>query len=413
MVVEKVDEYLKNWRDKGDQLMLLLILFCLIFAIKMVPILLILSFLFPLILGVKLPRWKEFSPIIMLSVLFLSMYFLNLLGLAWTNNMSVGMEQLEYKLSFLLVPAVFLVYRSTLNRSHWMTAFIYGLAVTALWMLVYAAYRSISDEHDNRWGYFEESLLCIFMHRSYTAAYFVIGVALSMVGWLKENKSFWWIFTLLFSMVIILSGSKAGVMSFVIVILWSLMSYTIQTRALNGKRVFSILIASTALLFLVFKSNVNRRFGIIKTAISEIQWDNNPSTESTTARLLMWNASYEVWKMHPFFGVGTGDVNDELEEWNQDRANRGVAESRLNAHNQFLNYSVQFGIVGVLVLTMVFLLLFYWAIQFNDQVLAMLSVVFFINFFFESFLETRAGILPFTVLLLSYLLVIKGRRGEV
>lgn len=413
MVVEKVDEYLKNWRDKGDQLMLLLILFCLIFAIKMVPILLILSFLFPLILGVKLPRWKEFSPIIMLSVLFLSMYFLNLLGLAWTNNMSVGMEQLEYKLSFLLVPAVFLVYRSTLNRSHWMTAFIYGLAVTALWMLVYAAYRSISDEHDNRWGYFEESLLCIFMHRSYTAAYFVIGVALSMVGWLKENKSFWWIFTLLFSMVIILSGSKAGVMSFVIVILWSLMSYTIQTRALNGKRVFSILIASTALLFLVFKSNVNRRFGIIKTAISEIQWDNNPSTESTTARLLMWNASYEVWKMHPFFGVGTGDVNDELEEWNQDRANRGVAESRLNAHNQFLNFSVQFGIVGVLVLTMVFILLFYWAIQFNDQVLAMLTVVFFINFFFESFLETRAGILPFTVLLLSYLLVIKGRRGEV
>ena len=413
MVVEKVDEYLKNWRDKGDQLMLLLILFCLIFAIKMVPILLILSFLFSIILGVKLPRWKEFSPIIMLSVLFLSMYFLNLLGLAWTNNMSVGMEQLEYKLSFLLVPAVFLVYRSTLNRSHWMTAFIYGLAVTALWMLVYAAYRSISDEHDNRWGYFEESLLCIFMHRSYTAAYFVIGVALSMVGWLKENKSFWWIFTLLFSMVIILSGSKAGVMSFVIVILWSLMSYTIQTRALNGKRVFSILIASTALLFLVFKSNVNRRFGIIKTAISEIQWDNNPSTESTTARLLMWNASYEVWKMHPFFGVGTGDVNDELEEWNQDRANRGVAESRLNAHNQFLNYSAQFGIVGVLVLTMVFLLLFYWAIQFNDQVLAMLSVVFFINFFFESFLETRAGILPFTVLLLSYLLVIKGRRGEV
>lgn len=413
MVVEKVDEYLKNWRDKGDQLMLLLILFCLIFAIKMVPILLILSFLFPLILGVKLPRWKEFSPIIMLSVLFLSMYFLNLLGLAWTNNMSVGMEQLEYKLSFLLVPAVFLVYRSTLNRLHWMTAFIYGLAVTALWMLVYAAYRSISDEHDNRWGYFEESLLCIFMHRSYTAAYFVIGVALSMVGWLKENKSFWWIFTLLFSMVIILSGSKAGVMSFVIVILWSLMSYTIQTRALNGKRVFSILIASTALLFLVFKSNVNRRFGIIKTAISEIQWDNNPSTESTTARLLMWNASYEVWKMHPFFGVGTGDVNDELEEWNQDRANRGVAESRLNAHNQFLNFSVQFGIVGVLVLTMVFILLFYWAIQFNDQVLAMLTVVFFINFFFESFLETRAGILPFTVLLLSYLLVIKGRRGEV
>ena len=124
MVVEKVDEYLKNWRDKGDQLMLLLILFCLIFAIKMVPILLILSFLFSIILGVKLPRWKEFSPIIMLSVLFLSMYFLNLLGLAWTNNMSVGMEQLEYKLSFLLVPAVFLVYRSTLNRSHWMTAFI-------------------------------------------------------------------------------------------------------------------------------------------------------------------------------------------------------------------------------------------------------------------------------------------------
>lgn len=103
-----------------------------------------------------------------------------------------------------------------------------------------------------------------------------------------------------FSMVIILSGSKAGVISFVIVILWSLMSYTIQIRALNGKRVFSILIASTALLFLVFKSNVNRRFGIIKTAISEIQWDNNPSTESTTARLLMWNASYEVWKMHPF-----------------------------------------------------------------------------------------------------------------
>jgi O-antigen ligase len=100
------------------------------------------------------------------------------------------------------------------------------------------------------------------------------------------------------------------------------------------------------------------------------------------------------------FGVGTGDYDDELTKMNLKYNNQGVAEERLNSHNQFLNTGVQLGVIGFFILTMIFLVSFFASDKRLWQLLILL--VFFINFLVESFLETQAGIVLFCTLLLLF-----------
>ncbi|MFM8241239.1 MAG: O-antigen ligase family protein, partial [Crocinitomicaceae bacterium] len=138
-------------------------------------------------------------------------------------------------------------------------------------------------------------------------------------------------------------------------------------------------------------------FSELKKSTSDIQLQNNNGLESSEIRLIMWNASLQVWKSNFIFGTGTGDYNDELKLYNTKHGNLGVVKEELNSHNQFLNTSVQLGLVGLLILIMIFLssFLVYPKSIWQTAIL----IVIFANFLVESFIETQSGIVLFCVLL--------------
>ena len=99
-------------------------------------------------------------------------------------------------------------------------------------------------------------------------------------------------------------------------------------------------------------------------------------------------------KEHPIWGVGTGDIKDELYQRNLSNGYTGVAEMHLNAHNQFLNIYLAIGILGFLTLLLSFLKPF-WRIRGEHQfVVRSLVVILFLSLLTESFFETQAGIVP-------------------
>lgn len=51
---------------------------------------------------------------------------------------------------------------------------------------------------------------------------------------------------------------------------------------------------------------------------------------------------------------GTVDYDDVLTAKNESFGNSGVAKHRYNSHNQFLNTMVQLGLLGLVVLIMLF-----------------------------------------------------------
>ena len=140
-----------------------------------------------------------------------------------------------------------------------------------------------------------------------------------------------------------------------------------------------------------------------KTAVQKrlhallFEWDNyrnggNPSGNSVVQRLEFWRVAVHIFKENPWFGVGTGDVQDVFDQTYVDLDSQLKEEYRLRAHNQYLTMAVTFGGVGLLL----FLLLFCSAWLDRSQVKHFLFTGFFIiaasSFLAEDTLETQAGV---------------------
>ncbi len=144
----------------------------------------------------------------------------------------------------------------------------------------------------------------------------------------------------------------------------------------------------------------------LKTRIYEILWEydnyingGNPNGHSVVQRLEYWKASLALIKLHPFVGVGTGDINNAFEtEYIREHSRLDKAH-RLKAHNQFLSITVTFGVIGLLIFLfaliypvfvqnnardfyfIVFLLFILMSMCSEDTIETQIGVTFFIFFF--------------------------------
>jgi O-antigen ligase len=329
---------------------------------------------------------------------FIFYYFLLVFGLFWTENQPFAFSKLENKLAFVLMPVLLLFTVRKWSNVEWKQLLIYSLTF-ALTMYELLAFWRFFMEAQNSWQLeFLSSRFSIFMHRSYFACYLVIGIIL-LVDNLKSVFSLSnLVLIFFFSIGVLQTGSKAGVVCLFLVFVFQFYSFLkLKHKKFNWILTFSIFLFSTILLT---NNPIKSRFESMFDAVGNMQTKNNNSVESNTARIIMWSTSIDVWKENFLFGTGTGDYDDELTKMNLKYNNQGVAEERLNSHNQFLNTGVQLGVIGFFILTMIFLVSFFASDKRLWQLLILL--VFFINFLVESFLETQAGIVLFCTLLLLF-----------
>ena len=237
------------------------------------------------------------------------------------------------------------------------------------------------------------------IHRGYYACYLIIA-SIFLLDIIKQKVEAKYIILLIFIYIgLIQTTSKVGVMCMVLV----LFVYIIQFIFIQKLKVGWLLLLGCAIgLFLIntFENPMKKRIEIALSADSNVPLENNKSTESSAARILMWNASWNIWKNNLFFGVGTGDYNDELIAYNKSKNNQGVVKEELNSHNQFLNTAVQLGMIGLIVLLMLFISSFLNSEKQLWQTLVLF--VLFLNFLVESFIETQAGIVLFCTILLLF-----------
>lgn len=74
---------------------------------------------------------------------------------------------------------------------------------------------------------------------------------------------------------------------------------------------------------------------------------------SVLQRLELWGAALKVFRVHPWIGVGTGDVNDELHAQLKVQQSE-IAGSGQSVHNQYLTFLVAFGVIGCALLLFMF-----------------------------------------------------------
>lgn len=346
-------------------------------------------------------------------------YLLYIIGMFYTSNTQTGLETLETKFSFLILPFVFATYPQVAkdNLNTYLKWFIYGCTVNALMCFGYATYCYIKPVYVDLYGVmydiggdnFYYSQLSKFFHPSYIAMYCVfalfaiINLQNKEVIKLNFNKTgvLWSLIMIILVLFILLLSSKAGWIG-----LFGFTTYFIF-QLLKTKQVvhaFAILTAISASFYILNISHQLRfqtripKLSVITQTIKGTNEKNEKittGTEGNGSRILVWKAAIDIIKANIVTGVGTGDAKDAMLETYKQKGMISEYEHKLNSHNQYFNTFIALGILGFLSLLCSLLIPLYYS--FKEQNILFMAFIGLagVNFLFESMLERQAGVIYF------------------
>ena len=326
------------------------------------------------------------------TFLFIAVYLIYLLGMIYSENKIFGWNDMGMKLSLMIFPLILagnkIDWKKNLNRI--LQAFVAGCFLSAAILILRASYLYLFR---NQNAFFYESL-SFYFHPSYLALYFDFAIAIILFngeGFNQFGRILKIAIVSLLSISVILLSSKAGLLGLVLVYLVAFIILAVSRK--SAKFIFLLLIILSAIYFVLnyFIDRKQNRFIMAENVIIEKELDKK-SAESSTVRIFVWKSCIDLIKLHPVFGVGTGDVKDALVKSYEVNGISGALAKKLNAHNQFLQTAVALGILGLIILLTSLLFPLIRFIRYKEWLAVCFLLLIIFNFLFESMLERQDGI---------------------
>jgi O-antigen ligase len=335
------------------------------------------------------------------SVIMLSLYALHLVGLLYTSNMERGLFDIEVKLSLMIFPIAFLGYTGTTQENYRaiLRMFLIGTFTAAAFCLLQSSYKVLILDYG--YWHFLTSRFSVIVHQSYFAMYLIFALLIhAYLEWplMRKNqrlRTFGNIGIFLFlSIAVVLTGSKIGFIMWFFIML-GLMIALVKTLRLKWLPIILMVIISS-IIGVIFQNAPmlqERVVNMVKVAKSdEVDHD---SKESTAVRSLVYSSAWEIVSTQDWFGQGTGDFQDRLDEVYNERQYTMAAEQHLNAHNLFFQTWIALGIPGLTMVIGLFSLMFYQSIKHREYIYLGFTLLFLLISLTESALNMRAGVIFF------------------
>jgi O-antigen ligase len=329
----------------------------------------------------------------------ISLYAIHLLGMLYTQNSKVGNFDLEQKLSLLLFPIVFCSESKITDESisEILNLYLLGNICAVIICIANACYQySILANPD----YFFYTQFSAILHPSYFSMYLNFGVIILLFyPKINLNNLAKYLVLLLFFVIIMLNASKAGIICLTLTVLLKFLTSIINHKKRLKTIGIAIALLSLPAIVIFISPKIRLRFSEMTNSLNSTDKELN----STSIRMAIWKHSLHIIKGNLLFGVGTGDVKNELSM--QYRAsNEKTLESRhLNAHNQFLQTAIALGIIGLGALLLILTCAAMWTFQTKQHEATLLILLITINFLFEAMLETQAGVVFISFFLFLYM----------
>lgn len=378
-------------------------------------------------------RFLENKKALPLLVLPAAFYLIHLAGLMLSENMASSRFDLQVKMSFIIFPFIFIMSNKLYKENYLLIlkTFIVSVVLASVLCLIHALFISVT--YDNgQWTFnadvindghstweliklggsnFMYTRLSDFMHPGYFSYYIVFAIALLLFVFLEKThhlKTRTLIILLIAYLILFnfLLFSRIGLVNISLVFL----SYFIF-KAITGKvktyRFMHFVIIIFTLTFIIVAFTTNNR---IKKALSEIKnFDiekisvSNPESD----RLPIWYVSSRIIKDNWLWGVGNGDVKDELKSWYQKLKLNDAYSNSLNAHNQFLETFAGTGILGFIALLLIFFISFYKSLVSQNTILTIFIVISAIFCSIESIFNRQNGTVFFVFFLCLFMVNLK------
>ncbi len=354
--------------------------------------------LFTSLLTFDKAKVKFTKEILVLPLLFV-LYILSMLAHPPFNIDIVAM-----KVSFIIFPLLFILNNFTkLELLKMYKFFIYGCVLAIIFCYANAFYQSVNYQEGalvfnsyiipnasmlNGGNHFFGKAFSIF-HQS---VYFSMYVNIALIGVLNLNlfsKKLTIALVLLFALVIFQISNKANIGILFILLLVTLL-YQIKKVKLKWASTIVLLIVGISLVLIHPRTRA-----VIKNAYANGVHLDREAEGSTGVRLLVWDAALTLSKANFLTGVGVANGYEALKKVYKQKRYVIPYRNRLNAHNQFLQMSIECGVLGLIFL---FLQLKTLLKAKNGYKLLYTSffLVMLFNFFFEAVFNRYSGMMSYS-----------------
>jgi len=320
-------------------------------------------------------------------------FLMHLISVIYSQNQERAWFDIEVKLSLIIFPILFFFKNNYIIKyKKWiLNSFVISTAIANIYMIL----SSYLIYHGNEW-IFHSSYLTKYIHPSYISMYNLFSIVfiiqnIKTYSRLIKYGSIIGVVFLLF--MIYLFESKAGFIAFIFITTYITIIFFLR---INNK-FLQILIPLIIISSTTYMVSQNHRMQKMFKSILEIVQTGDSSTASTGIRFEIWKTSTQIIKRHPLIGVGAGDIKTELNKKYKENPSlyKEALKNQFNVHNQYLETFLGQGIIGLSLL----LLMLFWGIKYayqnKDHLFASFLIIISINFFPESLLNNRAGVIFF------------------
>ncbi len=355
-----------------------------------------------------LEKWKKLKNNLLLILLFF-LFTAMLLGMLYTENSTRGWEIVTVKISMILFPLA-LGTSLHIRESRVMLiikTFAYTVVLASTFLLLRAIWLFL-ENGETDYFFYQNLVFFDMVSVHYFALYICFSFFILLDDllkiWKNRNSEFRFFSILCLSLLLsmlFLCSVRAQLLAFLLTgsvfLFWQL-----------GKKVtldkITLYLSGFILLFCAIVYIIPSSRRKVKETFDEWNYYRGiKNDKQTNHRVYLWKYGSEVIWKNFWSGTGTGDANDILYE--KTKYSKAIfwdgytpytlAKKKYNYHNAFLQHFAALGIVGFILLLLVFLVPAIYLIK-NFQFLpfSFLSLSF-IGFLTESMLERQAGNLFF------------------
>ncbi len=326
-------------------------------------------------------------------------FLVGVLALAWSNDKSQGIKDLQRQSAILLFPAIFSLL--AINFARYKKNILLFLAVSCTLTILYLyadAFRiilfydmplrsilSVSFINHN----FSEP---VGIHATYLSLYSTLSLSVVIRYLIEEKKStrLWMgIMTLILLAGLVQLASKAVLIS-VLFYCCVTLPFIIKQPVLRKRIIAASIIMSALIIFSITHIDTlkrryieNFRADLVRTSLD---------SEIAEPRLSRWKIALKLVGSSPAWGHGSGSEKRLLKEKYFDNKLYQSYLLELNTHNQYLSFLIKTGVLGLFV----FLLVLIWgiraALQNKDSIFACFLILVIFVSFSENILDVNKGI---------------------
>jgi O-antigen ligase len=361
-----------------------------------------------------------------LLVLLFGVYFIStIIHFTAYDDYSIQSSYLEKNLSFLIFPFLFAnirLYSDKQIRSFF-KVYIASILISTLIALIAGLYFTVTTGSIYYYDPDKQSIYNNFMyhrlgsylgmHGVYYAEYVLLAfilwgsyVSIYFLKWDVKNKAIAIILGLYLIGILILLKSAVILITLLLVISASTVYYLHKAKD-RVSIPMKTLIAIIAILLVSFLSyrTINKVGMKADYFTYDITQPGDGEWNSINLRLAKWDVAKMAIRDHWLWGVGPGNTTSTLDEIYKDIGFEYALQLHYNPHNQFLSTFLATGILGVCVITLIYLLSFASGIKKKDTVMVLFILSFFLFSVSESTLVVNKGIVFFSIFfsIFSYL----------